>query len=413
MYPQPDVTQDRCPGVLRLHTAADGHVARIRLPGGRLDATGLRAVSTVATRGNGVVELTSRASLQVRGLRNEDATWAADQLWGAGLFPSFEHDRVRNILASPFGGRHPGAALRTDDLVTQLDRDLCGDRELSQLPGRFLFLVEDGRRTLGLQRADVALVACEGKATLRLDLAGCPTTLEAAPADAPSLALEAAHAFLDLLRADGGDGWRIDDLGDGAGRVARALGGGLDGEAVPVAADGRVIPGELEQSDGRRAITALVPLGRLGRTTLVALSAMLDDGVGELRLSPLRTLTIVDVPADRAQGVTQGLEVLGLIVGQDSGWDGISACAGLGACVNARLDVRAAAASRVPARKKAMIPVVAEHWAACERGCGRPASAVLVSATADGLRVERGGVQTGVATVEHALALLASEAPSA
>jgi sulfite reductase beta subunit-like hemoprotein len=428
MCPQPDAgvaaatgaspaPSDRCPGVLRLHAAADGHLARIRIPGGRLDAIGVQAVARLATRGNGVVELTSRASLQVRGLGDGDAGWAADELWRAGLLPSPEHDRVRNILASPLGGRHPAATLRTDELVAALDRALCADAALAQLPGRFLFLVEDGSRTLGRQRADVTLGAGGDHhgTRVRLTLAGRPTTLDAAPADAPALALDAARAFLELLRSDaGGGGWRIDDLADGAARVAGALGGALSGAAAPQRAAREVLPGTLEQADGRIAVTAVAPLGRLDAGTLAALGALLDGDVPSLRMSPSRTLTLVDVPEDRAAQVVCDLDALGLITTPGSGWEGISACAGLGACASARVDVRAAATRRAAVRRgRGTRPVPAEHWTACERGCGRPASVPrFITATADAIRVEHAGATTTVATVGDALALLATQDPS-
>ncbi len=404
------VISDRCPGVLRLHAAADGHMARVRLPGGRLSKRGLRAVAALADRGNGVVELTSRASLQVRGLAARDAGPAAGALWEAGLLPSPEHDRVRNILASPFGGRHPAAALRVDDVVSALDRALCDDAELARLPGRFLFLVEDGSGTLGRQRADVALVACDGGRRLRLELSGRPTTLDAAPTGAPALALDAARAFMALRGTDAGVGWRIDDDPDGPARVARALGGAL-GEAVRVAPR-PTVAGTVEQRDGRFAVTALAPLGRVDRTTLHALAAALDGEAMTLAVSPARTLTLVDVPAGSLRRLTAELEAAGLVTTADSGWDGISACAGLGACVSARVDVRAAAARRALARRARTGPAPAEHWVACERGCGRsPSAAVVVTATGDAVRVESFGAATDVATVGDALALLAAQDP--
>jgi precorrin-3B synthase len=217
---------DGCPGVLALHEAADGWMARVRLPGGRVDAAGLDAVDDVASWGNGLIELTSRASLQIRGLDGGASEHVADRLRAGGLLPSIAHDRVRNLLASPVAGRHPRSVAASDGVVAELDRGLRADPALADLPARFLFAVDDGSQTVGVPRADVALVA-ERHVGFRLWLAGACTTLYAAPVGAPGLALGAARAFLEVLR-DGSDGaWRVDDVGDGPGRLARCLGGVL------------------------------------------------------------------------------------------------------------------------------------------------------------------------------------------
>ncbi|MDX6389204.1 MAG: precorrin-3B synthase, partial [Streptosporangiaceae bacterium] len=50
---------DACPGILDLHEARDGHVARIRLPGGYATGRRLRGLAALASRfGNGCVDLT-------------------------------------------------------------------------------------------------------------------------------------------------------------------------------------------------------------------------------------------------------------------------------------------------------------------------------------------------------------------
>src|ERR1700741_2968858 len=85
------LAEDRCPGVLRLHEAADGLLARVRLPGGRLDARGMGGAATPPRLGNGIVELTSRASLQIRGLVDDGLVVV---LHAAGLLPSASHERV-------------------------------------------------------------------------------------------------------------------------------------------------------------------------------------------------------------------------------------------------------------------------------------------------------------------------------
>ncbi|MDX6739229.1 hypothetical protein [Actinocorallia sp. A-T 12471] len=93
---------DACPGALRPHTAADGALARLRLPGGRVTSAQLTALAAAARAfGTGELELTSRANIQIRGIDPARLPALTAHLTAAGLLPSPTHERVRNITASP------------------------------------------------------------------------------------------------------------------------------------------------------------------------------------------------------------------------------------------------------------------------------------------------------------------------
>jgi precorrin-3B synthase len=375
----PDAPRDGCPGVLTLHVAEDGGLARVRLPGGRVSAPQLEAIANAARLGNGIVELTSRANLQVRGLPASAAGEVAELLTTAGLLPSTEHELVRNVLASPLAGRHPDALAPTDGIVAQLDRALCGDEALAALPGRFLFAIDDGSGLTLQARADVALQA-ESDAIFTLALAGLPTDIRVSPGRAAATALDAARAFLELASASERGAWRIGELDDGAAAVARRL-GGCTLAGLPQRGAGRLEPGLTRQNDGRVAVTALPPLARLDPESIRSLCALSGRCGGEVRLSPWRTLTLRDVERGHAGPLARALAAAGFVVSAGSGWTGLSACAGLGACSKALLDVRAAAARRAAVRD-ASSP--REHWSGCGRRCGQPSDAGLSIAATRG-----------------------------
>ena len=310
------VQQDRCPGVLRLHEAADGLLARVRLPGGRLAPDQLRAIAVGAELGNGIIELTSRASLQIRGLSDGAV---AGVLADAGLLPSITHERVRNILASPLAGRHPRSLWDTDATVAELDAALCADPELADLSGRFLFGVDDGSGLLGH-----------------------PVDVVIGPGGSVGAALAEAH----------------EALASGGRCVSACLFGTSRHIGVPA-------PGPFTQRDGRTALTFLPPLARIDPPTARALA----DLGHELRLSTQRSFSLLDLEPEAATNLERELHALGMVTDPGSGWVGLSACAGLGACERAELDVRALASARVRERGPGA-PV--EHWAACARNCGAP-----------------------------------------
>lgn len=159
---------DLCPGVLRPWPADDGALVRLRVPGGRLSPASLTALHGVAARygDDDNVYLTSRANLQLRALPMDNDGQLPDEVVAAiaasGLLPAPGHELVRNVLVSPLTGLAGGQAdLRP--VTEQLDAGLLADPALAGLPGRFLFVLDDGRGDLVDRTCDLGLVALDAR----------------------------------------------------------------------------------------------------------------------------------------------------------------------------------------------------------------------------------------------------------
>lgn len=281
MPPTPDATTpgaaapdrgraDACPGALRLHTADDGALARVRLPGGLLTIRQALVLAEAAEAlGDGGVETTSRGNVQLRGLASGCGQELAERLRAAGLLPSETHERVRNIVASPgpSGGRADVRAW-----ARELDAGLCASGWATGLSGKFLFALDDGRGDVAALDADVTLIAGsddgpDGTALLRL---GRAATARAVPlAGAVDAALAAAREFLDALRESGQQAWHLREVPDllPPGTVPLPA---LPGTPPPLGA----LPGGLS-----------VGL-RFGRATAAQWRALAGASAGELRLTP-------------------------------------------------------------------------------------------------------------------------------
>ncbi|MEU1737145.1 precorrin-3B synthase [Streptosporangium sp. NPDC020145] len=396
---------DACPGALQVHSAADGGLARVRVPGGRLTAPQLRELASAAkTCGNGVVELTSRANVQVRGLGAGDAF--AARMAQAGLLPSATHERVRNVLASPLSGLDGRGILDVGPLTRELDLRLCGTPALAGLPGRFLFALDDGRGDVAWLGADAAILPT-GPGEVALLLAEADSGLRMPPGSAVAALLTAAEAFLTEPGVREGRVWRIGELPGCAERVAARVAATLETTSAPVRRDPVPAPshgpvGTVEQPSGLNTLGVTAPLGRLTSAQAALLAGL---AVEEVRLTPWRGVVLPGLSPAALSGVAGRLVAAGLVLDPASPWTGVTACAGRPGCAKSLADVRADAArwiaaesdppSAVPARP-GTLPV---HWAGCERRCGRPRGrAVDVVATTTGYRVllEDSGLDSGL-----------------
>lgn len=196
---------DQCPGVFRPWAADDGNLVRLRLAGGRLPAGSLRALSELATTyGDGDVHVTGRANLQLRGLGAITPEFVA-AIEATGLLPSRTHELARNLMSSPQTGLAGGRAdLRP--VVAELDRLLCADPELAALPGRFLFVLDDGRGDLLDRPVDLGLVALDDR-TAQLVVGGRWGSVVSLVEAAPTLAA-LAGSFLETRTTE----WHVSEL---------------------------------------------------------------------------------------------------------------------------------------------------------------------------------------------------------
>jgi precorrin-3B synthase len=357
---------DACPGALQVHQAADGALARIRLPGGALTAAQLAALAEASNRlGSGTVELTARGNVQIRGII--DVAAVGDAIAAAGLLPSATHERVRNIVASPLSGRVGGNA-DVRAWTAELDAAIQAKPALAALPGRFLFSIDDGRGDVSGLGADAGAHVLDDHA--RLLLAGRDASVQLTAPDVVETLVAVAERFTQVR----GSAWRIGELSDAAGLWP----GAELGDSFPPVT--RPPVGWIEQDDGLVTLGAAVPLGVLPARVAAYLAAI----EAPLIVTPWRSVLICDLDEAVADTALRVLAPLGLVFDENSPWLAISACVGSPGCAHSLADVRADAAQSLRTDSD-----VHRHFVGCERACGSPPIGEVLVATEDGYRPVR------------------------
>jgi precorrin-3B synthase len=361
---------DACPGALQVHQAADGAMARIRLPGGMITAAQLATLADVSSRlGSGALELTVRGNVQVRGIT--DVAAVGDAIAAAGLLPSATHERVRNIVTSPLSGR-VGGKVDVREWVGELDAAICAEPSLAKLGGRFWFGLDDGRADVSGLGADAGVHWFDDGGALLL--AGRDTGIRVAVGDVADTLVGVAVRFLEIR----GKAWRVNELDDLHDLVPGAE---LSGKSFPPVTTAPV--GWIPQTDGRVTLGATVPLGVLPARVAEYLAAI----EAPLVITPWRSVLVCDLSEEVADVSLRVLAPLGLVFDENSPWLTVSACTGRPGCVHSVADVRADAAQSLSADSP--VSGVHRHFVGCERACGSPPSGEVLVATGDGYRLLR------------------------
>ena len=365
------------------HEAADGRLARIRIPGGVIDAAALDALAAAADEfGDGTIEITVRGNLQIRGIETERVDEFGAAVRAAGLASDADHDRVRNVAMSPFTGR-VGGLTDLRPVAEDLHARLVTAPWSTALSGRFWFGLDDGRGDVLARAADVTGAAIDADASVVV-VGGVRVGDRVAHTDLAAAMIDAASVFAEI--ADGV--WRVADLDDRRrGELYERL--GLRDEAFPAAqvADSRV--GWFTQADGQVMLGAVVPFARL-----TAQQARFAAAIGSpVTVTPEREILLGDLDEAVADTVVRVLAPLGFVFDARSPWTTLTACTGAPGCGKSLTDVRGDLGLHIVGLDPDAGPPHPEHWVGCDRGCGSPTrSHVRVLASSDGyIRTARHG----------------------
>lgn len=391
-----------CPGLLRIVPAMDGGICRIRLACGRLTTAQARSIADASERwGSGVVEITNRANLQLRGIELRGTGDAAGHvvaaLLDAGLGPLAPGaDDVRNVLVSPTAGSDVAALIDTSPLALQLLELLQTHPALRRLSPKFAIALDGGERAAALEHPHDLWLAAMDAEHFAVGLAGCaPVARDDAPALAMvprehALALIEAVLLLFLECAQPAQ-TRLRDVlttlspADFLKMLQQRV-------AFPLRSDAAVqhwrrtppqsaarIGIHAQRESGLNYVGALPALGRIDAAQLRALAALADEYGADLRATPWQGVVLANIPAVRAAQVLERLQSLDFCGDDRAVIAHTIACTGSNGCAKGRADTKGDAlwlaqslerhwASH--ARRDIAPPSV--HLTGCERSCAAP-----------------------------------------
>ena len=377
-----------CPGAGAPMESGDGLISRVRLPAGRLSANQLARVATLSQQdAQGLLELTSRGNIQIRGLTETSERHLTRELVAADLaLADPQAEACRNIQNSPGGDLDPMAVADTRLIAEHLDARLQAEPAFRKLPLKFRFVLNGGGRghladVDGDIRADA--VTIPDGVGYRLAVAG--TAHSSQP-----LGLCQQDQLIDALA---GLAHRFLALNERLLTPMRRMSGLLDvhGEApfldaietsLQQAPELPAYPTPMKPGPLGRGFVAGAPLGRLDAELAHAVAeASREDGNGEIHTTPWRQVLIPGNPDQ----LGPRLRDMGLITDPTDPRNSIVTCPGHPECQSGTTRTREHALDWAQAVPELFNGDSIIHVSGCGKGCARPRKSPITVVAHEGL----------------------------
>jgi precorrin-3B synthase len=368
-----------CPGLSAPMPTGDGLLVRL-MPLGTIPLVAFSKLCTAARQhGSGVIEITARGSIQVRGMNAVSAPRFAAAVVALGIAA----DDGIPVNSCPLSGLDSEEILDANALAADLRRALAQTSLAARLAPKVSIAI-DGGGGLSLDElaADVRLCAetINNGAAFRVGVGGDAARATQLGVVATNDGVAAAMRLLEVIAQRGRDARARDILAaEGLVPFRSVLTDLLIGNvSLPTARRCGDAIGLHALRDGSLAYGLGLAFGHSDAVTLERLTeAGGTVGAIGLRAAPGRVLMIVGLAAEMSSSFLTAAERLGFIARADDPRRHVVACAGAPICSSAHIAARAIAPAIAQASAPHLGRSFAIHISGCAKGCAHPAPAAL------------------------------------
>jgi precorrin-3B synthase len=379
--------------------SGDGLLARLR-PIDTISLSGFAGLCAAARQfGNGVIEVTSRGSIQFRGLTAPSAPRFADAVAALGIAA----DDGIAVHSSPLAGLEARELLDADFVAGELRRALARTALTARLSPKVSVAI-DGGGALGLNglAADVRLSAdlMNDAAIFHVRVGGDAAAATHLGIASPGNAVEVAWRLLDVIAQHGRIARARDVIATGGvarfhAAIADLIIDGISPSSGAGLAhrDARDAIGAQSLGDGSIACGIGLAFGHTDAGAFEKITqAARSIGALGFRTAPGRVLLAIGIRPAEAARFAAAAERLGFIARSDDPRRYVIACAGAPVCSAAHLASRSLAPAIANAVKNHLNNDFRIHISGCAKGCAHAGFAALtIVGRDDGCAVIAGG----------------------